>query len=577
MDDLEERRRQLETAIAEEWEYELRESPELALEIGDYRYNDRWSDYSLDHIKERRGDLAAWLSRFEAIDPTGFSEQEDLNRVLMVRNLREHLEEIELKTHEMPIDQLEGIHLLLAEYATLAPFESVEHHEQYATRLRAIPRVIAQIIEVMRQGERDGLMPPRHLLEKTVSQCEAIAAAAGTANPFARPALRELDSLPAGQRVRLHDQVVSVVDEQVRPAYQALARFIAEEYAPKGREEAGVWSLPDGEARYRFAIRQWTTTDLDPEQIHALGLEEVARIEAEQTVIAKKLGFSDLRSFRESLKSHPRLIPRSREEVLDTYRRYMDQMKPELPKLFGLLPTTPLEVLATQDYRENESPGGEYWPGTPDGSRPGRFYVNTGDLEKRSLMEAESTAYHEALPGHHLQVSIAQSLPGLPPFRQHAGYGAYIEGWALYAEQLGKELGFYQNPYSDFGRLSCELLRAVRLVVDTGVHHKRWTRERMVSYFREHSSQDEPDIQIETDRYIVLPAQALSYKVGQLQILRLRDRAERRLGDGFDIRRFHDRILDGGALPLDVLERRVEAWIEASAGASAGAVGWGAG
>jgi uncharacterized protein (DUF885 family) len=480
----------------------------------------------------------------------------------MVRELRERLEEIEFKTFEMPVDQLDGIHLALAQFVAIAPFDSVTQYDQYIARLHALPRLLDQAAEVLRQGGRDRLVPPRYLLEKTVEQCRAIAEPAGEANVFGRPAAEIPDSFPRSHRGRLREAVIAAVDVRVRPAYAKLADFIASDYAPRGRTEHGVWSLPDGDARYRFAVRRLTTTEMDPDTIYALGVEEVARIEAEQASIAQDLGFSDLQSFRRSLKVDPRLVPGSRQEILDTYQRYLRQMTVALPTLFGLLPTCPFEIRPMQEYREKESAGAEYWPGTPDGSRAGIVYINTGDHEHRTLIGAEATAYHEALPGHHLQVSIAQTLTGMPPFRQHAYYGAYTEGWALYSERLGKEIGFYQDPYSDFGRLSEELLRAARLVVDTGIHHKRWTRQQAVDYLREHSSADEPDVQAEIDRYIVLPAQALTYKLGQLEILRLRAAAQEELGPRHDIRAFHDKILDGGALPLDVLSERVGAWIE---------------
>ncbi|MBN1631708.1 MAG: DUF885 domain-containing protein [Thermoleophilia bacterium] len=563
MADIDERRRLLAAAIAEQWEYDLHEAPEFATTVGDPRYQSRWSDLSLAHIEEQARELARRLKAFEAIDTAGFPEQEVLNHRLMVRELGERLEEIRLKNYVMPVDQLDGIHLLVPQYISLSPLDTVEHFEDYISRLRALPRLFEQVVELLDQGRRDGLMPPRFLLEKTVGQCESIAGPEGEANAFGRPAAQMPAGIRPGEAGRLQEAIVEVVDRQVRPAYQKLARYIAEEYAPHGRTEDGVWSLPDGEARYRVAIRRQTSTDLHPDDIHQLGLEEVARIEGEQLSIARGLGFSDLRLFRESLKTERRLFATSREQILKTYRRYIELMKPELPRLFGLLPRTDLEVRPTETYREHEASGAEYWPGTPDGSRPGIVYVNTGDYQDRSLLEAESTAYHEALPGHHFQVAVAQALPGLPPFRQHASYNAYSEGWALYSERLGKEIGFYQDPYSDFGRLSSELLRAVRLVVDTGLHHKRWSREQAVQYLREHSSQDEVDIQAETDRYIVLPAQALSYKLGQLEILRLRTRAEEELGSDFDLRGFHDRLLDGGALPLDILRTRVDAWIEA--------------
>jgi uncharacterized protein (DUF885 family) len=301
-------------------------------------------------------------------------------------------------------------------------------------------------------------------------------------------------------------------------------------------------------------------------------LREVARIEGEQLAIAKKLGFNDLKTFRASLKSNPKVFAASPEQIVDKYRGYIDQMKPELPKLFGLMPKSQVEIRPMQEFRAKEAAGADYQPGTPDGSRPGVVWVNTSDYAHRSLMTMESTAYHEGIPGHHMQLSIAQTLPELPAFRQNAFYSAYIEGWALYSERLGKDIGFYQDPYSDYGRLSDEMLRAIRLVLDTGVHYKHWTRQQMVDFFHEHSSNDEPDIQAETDRYIAWPAQALVYKLGQLEILKLRERAQKELGSKYDIRAFHDEILNGGALPLEVLDTRVTAWINAQEG-KAGAVG----
>jgi uncharacterized protein (DUF885 family) len=280
-------------------------------------------------------------------------------------------------------------------------------------------------------------------------------------------------------------------------------------------------------------------------------------------VIAKQQGYADRKSFQAFLKTDPKLIPTSREDILNTYRGYIAGMQPELPKLFGLQAKTKVEVVPDQEFREKEAAAAEYAQGTPDGSRPGKVYVNTGDFAHRSKLSMESTAYHEAIPGHHMQISIAQTLPGLPPFRQQGGYTAYVEGWALYAERLGKDIGFYKDPISDYGRLSDELLRACRLVLDTGVHSKHWTREQMVAYFRENSNEDEPDVQAETDRYIANPAQALAYKLGQLKILQLRERAQKELGAQYDIRAFHDKVLDGGALPLDVLDERVTGWIAA--------------
>jgi uncharacterized protein (DUF885 family) len=569
---LEARRQELKKLVAEQWEYVMRESPEFATIVGDYRYNDRWSDGSLAHVEQTKKDSQDWLKRFEAIDTTGFPEQEKLNQQLMVRNLKAQIESVDLKLYEMPVDQFYGAHLQLAQFVANVPFNTTKQYEDYLARLHKIPGLMTDLIEILKQGTKDKMLPPKFLLEKTVEQCKSIAAPAGEANAFGQPASHFPAGVPEADRKRLHDAIVAAVDTEVRPAYTKLANFIATDYAPKGRTDPGMWALLNGDALYRFRIRQQTTTDMDPEAIHQLGLSEVARIEADELVIAKKLGFDNLKVFRASLKTNPKLIPTSRQQILETYRRYIGQMQLELPKLFGLLPKTAVEVRPTEEFREKEAASAEYNQGTPDGSRPGIIFVNTGDYQNRSLLSVESTAYHEGVPGHHMQISIAQALPDLPPFRQQGGYGAYVEGWALYSERLGKDIGFYQDPYSDFGRLSDEMLRAVRLVTDTGVHYKHWTRQQMVDFFHEHSTEDEPDVQSETDRYIAIPGQALSYKLGQLEILKLRQLAQTELGEKYDIRAFHDEILNGGALPLDVLEARVTAWIAARKGHKAGGV-----
>jgi uncharacterized protein (DUF885 family) len=566
---LDARRQQLNKLIAEQWEYELRESPELATVIGDYRYNDRWSDISLAHVAQTKQDLQKWLARFKAVDTTGFPEQEQLNKSLMVRNLKQNLESIDLKIYEMPVDQFYGVHLELAQFVSYIPTDSTKHFEDYLARLQQVPHLVDDLIEVLKQGERDRLMPPRFLLEKTVTQCKSIAEPAGEASAFGQPVAHFPDAVPEADRRRLHDSIIATVNNEVRPAYTRLANFLATDYAPKGRTDPGLWALPDGDARYRFRIRNQTTTNMDPEAIHQLGLREVSRIEGEQLVIAKKLGFADLAAFRASIKTNPKLFATSRQQLLDKYREYIAQMEPMLPKLFGLLPKTRVEIRPVEEFREKEAASASYQQGTPDGSRPGAVYVNTSDFEHRTLLTVESTAYHEGVPGHHMQIAIAQTLPGLPPFRQQAGYTGYIEGWALYSERLGKDVGFYQDPYSDYGRLSDEMLRAIRLVLDTGVHYKHWTRQQMIDFFHAHSTEDEPSVQAETDRYIAIPAQALAYKLGQLEILKLRDRAQAELGSKYDIRAFHDEILNGGALPLDVLDARVTAWIAAQKPAKA--------
>lgn len=323
----------------------------------------------------------------------------------------------------------------------------------------------------------------------------------------------------------------------------------------------GVWALPDGRERYAYQVRNMTTTGRSPEEIHQIGLREVTRIESEMLHIAQKLGYSDLKAFDKAVEENPDLKAKSPQQMLDLYSKYIDQMHARLPQLFGRLPKAKLEVLPVQPFREKGASGASYETGSPDGARPGRVYVNTYEATSRKTLSFESTAYHEGAPGHHMQLSIQQELPELPPFRQQGGYTAFIEGWALYSERLGKEVGFYQDPYSDYGRLNDEMLRAIRLVVDTGLHHKHWTRDQVVQFFRDHSAIDEVEIQSETDRYIVWPGQALAYKTGQLKILELRERAQKELGTKFDIRGFHDEVLGAGALPLQELEERIVAWI----------------
>ena len=551
----------LNALLAEQWQHQLQNSPEFATMLGDLRYNDRWSDMSLAHMAAENRAAENFLARFLAIPTGGLSDADRLNQQLMVRQLKDQLRGYQLKLYEMPLDQMSGIHLQLAGFVSSIPFDNTKEYEDYLARLKAVPKGFDQVTAVARQGMRDGLMPPKYLLEKVVTQIDSIAKPDGMDSVFAEPLKHFPKSVSPADRQRLHDEILAAIDHDVRPAYRKLGQFVAKDYAPHGRSQPGVWSLPNGDAIYRYDVEQMTTTRDTPAQIHALGLAEVKRIEGEMTAIARAQGFKDLASFRASLSTNPKTHATSREDILDRYRKYLAQMQPELPKLFGLLPKTDVVVKPVEAFREQEAAAAEYHPGTPDGSRPGQIFVNTGDFAHRSVLTIESTAYHEGIPGHHMQISIAQTLPQLPPFRQQAGYTAYIEGWALYAEQLGKDIGFYRNPLSDYGRLSDELLRADRLVLDTGVHYKHWTRQQMVDFFHAHSSEDEPDVQAETDRYISWPGQALAYKMGELKILELRARARRELGDRFDLRAFHDEILDGGTLPLDVLETRVNAWI----------------
>jgi len=540
----------------EQYESDLRNFPERATAFGDYRYNDKLADRSLDAIAQYHKTDQAFLSRLEAIPSTGFSEQDQLSHDLLVRVLQQRIADHDFKEYEMPINQQNGIHTSLADLPLSVPLDSVKHYEDYIARLHQIPRVLSQTTEVLRAGMKDRLMPVRFLLEKLPVQCQGII----DADPFLLPTKKYPASISSEDQKRLTQQITDAINTDVIPAYKTFAEFLHTDYAPQGRTTLSVTSLPDGQKRYENDIYARTTTHMTPDEIHQLGLHEIDRIQGEMIVIAKKEGFADLAAFRASLKTNSKYVPTSADQILEDFRRYIAQMEPKLPELFTLLPKSPVTVEAIPAFQSAAAT--HYVTGTPDGKRPGRVVVATSNFAERSLINDEAIAYHEGIPGHHMQLSVQQQLTGLPKFRLHGlGFNAYIEGWALYAEELGKEVGFYQDPVSDYGRLSSELFRAVRLVVDTGIHSKGWTRDQVVDFFRKSGAVDEPTIQSETDRYIAWPAQALSYKLGQLKIRELRERARKELGSKFDIRKFHDEMLDGGTLPLDLLEARTDKWI----------------
>jgi uncharacterized protein (DUF885 family) len=547
----------------EQYESDLREFPERATNFGDYRYNDKLEDHSLAATLQREKINQTFLARLQAISTVGFSDQDQLSHDVLARGLQQRVADFELKEYEMPINQFNGVHTALADLPNSVPFDSVKHYEDYVARLHQMPRVLSQTTEVLRAGMKDKLMPVRFLLEKIPVQCQGVI----DADPFLNPAKKYPASISAEDQKRLTLQITDAINVDVIPAYRAFADFIRTEYATQGRTTLSVTSLPDGDKRYQNNIYGRTTTHMTADEIHQLGLREIDRIQADMLVIAKKEGFADLAAFRASLKTNSKYISTSAEQILDDFRRYIAQMQPKLPELFTVLPKSPVTVEAIPAFQAATAT--HYVAGTPDGKRPGRVVVATSNFAQRSLVDDEAIAYHEGIPGHHMQLSIQRQLTGLPKFRlQGLGFTAFVEGWALYSEQLGKEVGFYQDPISDYGRLSSELFRAVRLVVDTGIHSKGWTRDQVVEFMRKSGAVDEPTIQSEADRYIAWPAQACSYKIGQLKFLELRERARRALGPKFDIRAFHDEMLNGGSLPLDLLEARTDKWIAEQRAAS---------
>ena len=555
------RRQALNDLFHEYWDANLANSPEFASAIGDKRFNDKISDVSVSAINNWLAEEQNVLMRLAAIDPTGFTDQEKISRELLLRDLALDQEAAEFKEWEMPVNQMGGIYTQYPRLVARLSFNTVKDYDDWIARLHAMPKAFEQTTTNMSIGMEDHRVPPKSLLEKTLDQVKQLADQKPEDSPLALPLKKFPASIPAAEQDRIKAEMLAAISKEVFPAYQRFARFLEVSYIPVGREQPGIWALPDGDKYYEFLIRRTTTTDLTAAQIHQIGIDEVRKDEAEMFVIAQKLGFKDLVSFRASLKNNPRLRPASRDALLVQYREYLSPMEAKLPELFGRLPKAKFEVMPVPDYMEKTSAPAYYEGGTADGTRPGRLFIDLYNAEQRNLYAVESIAYHEGLPGHHLQVSISHELVGIPDFRKFGGYNAYQEGWGLYAERLGKDIGFYQDPYSDYGRLEADIWRAIRLVVDTGVHSQHWTRQQMVDFFHEHSNIDEPSIQAEVDRYIAWPSQALAYKVGQLKILELRDHAKNALGDKFDIRAFHDQVLDSGALPLDVLSARIDSWI----------------
>ena len=558
---VEERRKALNALFHDYWEDQLEHAPEFASTIGDKRWNDKISDYSVKAINEGLEREQNFLMKLAAIDPAGLSDDEKTSRELLLRHLTEDVEAAGFKEWEMPITQMDGIYDTYPQLVTQLSFNNVKDYDDWIARLHAIPDAFEQTTAEMAIGVEDGRTPPKFLMEKTLDEVQELATAKPEDSPLALPLKKFPATVAPADQERIKTEMLAAIGKEVLPAYVRFARYLKVSYIPACREEPGIGALPDGAKYYQFLARRSTTTDLTAEQIHQIGLDEVKKDEAEMLAIAQKLGFKDLASFRASLKTDAKLKATSADALLATYRGYLTPMQAKLPSLFGRLPKAPFEVVPMPDFLAKTAPPAYYDEGSPDGSRPGRLWINTYNATDRNLYAVEAIAYHEGIPGHHLQLSIAHEQTDVPSFRKFNEYTAFVEGWALYTEHLGKDAGFYQDPNSDYGRLEADVWRGIRLVVDTGVHSQHWTRQQMVDYFHEHSAIDETTIQSEVDRYIGWPGQALAYKVGQLKILELRARAQKALGDKFDIKAFHDTVLDSGALPMDVLEKRVDDWI----------------
>jgi uncharacterized protein (DUF885 family) len=565
---VESNRKELNAIFHDYWEDRLKHDPEFASSIGDKRYNDQIDDYSVKAYHDSLEREQEVFMRLASIETEGLTQQEKDSRDLLLRDITLDQEAEQFKEWEMPISQRSGFYLDYPQLAAQLTFTTVKDYDDWIARLQAIPRAFDQVSTNMAIGMDDHRVPPKFLLKLALDEVNTLAHQKPEDSPFALPLKNFPASIPAAEQERIKSDMLDAIAKKVLPAYLRFARFLEVSYIPAGRDNPSLSALPDGKKYYSFLIRRITTTPLTADQIHQIGLDEVKRDETEMLAIAQKLGFADLKTFRASLKTNPKLKPASREALLDAYRGYLGPMQAKLPQIFGRLPKAKFEVVPVPDFMEKSAAPAYYEHPAPDGSRPGRLFINTYNAQDRNLYSVEDIAYHEGIPGHHLQISIAQEAEGLPAFRKYLHYTAYTEGWGLYAEGLGKDVGFYQDPYSDYGRLEGDIWRAIRLVVDTGVHSKDWNRDQMVDFFHDHSNIDDTSIQSEVDRYIATPGQALAYKVGQLTILQLRDRAQKALGPKFDLRAFHDQVVDAGALPLDVLSDRIDAWIAAQVGAN---------
>jgi uncharacterized protein (DUF885 family) len=547
------------------WRYSLEECPELATYVGERGHNHRWTDLSLEAIVRRKAELEIPARVLETIDRARLSPADQDHHDLFARATEEALEGRRFPSELMPVSQMQGVQQSVAQMLAMMPAATGRDFEDRIARLAAVPALVEQTIALLQEGASRGITPPRVTLRDVPQQILNQVADDPLTAPALQPFQRLPEVIPEVERTRLRDHASRIYQEAVALAYRRLHAYFVNDYLPRARETVAMSALPDGEAWYAFSVRQSTTTDLTPRQIHQIGLGEVGRIRAEMDRVMADTGFTGgFAAFMDFLRTDPRFFFERAEDLLAAYRDIAKRADPELARLFGRLPRLPYGVIAVPAYAEKSQTTAYYEPGSPAAGRPGYFYANTYDLQSRPRWEMEALTLHEAVPGHHLQIALAQELEDVPEFRKHGFYTAYVEGWGLYAESLGSEMGFYTDPYSRFGQLTYEIWRAIRLVVDTGMHALDWSREQALRYFEENAGKAEHDIVVEVDRYIVWPGQALAYKIGELKIKELRSWALGEMGPRFDLRAFHDQVLGSGAVPLDILDKRLRAWASAS-------------
>jgi uncharacterized protein (DUF885 family) len=544
------------------WEYAMTESPEFATYAGYTGQNHRWTDLSLEAIARREREMEVPGRLLASFDRQTLSATDQLDYDLFKHGVDEALEGRRFKGEYMPVSQMQGVQQNVAQMLAMMPTRHAQDYEDVLARLQGVPTLVEQTIVLMRKGLETGITPPRITLrdvpQQILNQVVDDPEQASVLRPFQRfPA-----TVSASEQESLRRRAAEIYTSKVAAAFRDLHAFFVGDYLPRTRETIAMRDLPDGEAWYAFNVRQATTTTLTPEEIHAIGLQEVARIRGQMDAVMRSTGFDGpFTAFMSFLRTDPRFFFERPEDLLRAYRDLAKRADPELVRLFRTLPRLPYGVLPVPAYAEKSQTTAYYEPGSPSAGRPGYFFANTYDLPSRPKWEMEALTLHEAVPGHHLQLALAQEMTGVPEFRKHGFYTAFIEGWGLYSESLGGEMGFYQDPYSRFGQLTYEIWRAIRLVVDTGMHALGWSREQAIAYFEENAGKAEHDIVVEVDRYIVWPAQALAYKIGELRIQELRREAASSLGEAFDVRAFHDQVLLGGALPLEILSTRIRAWL----------------
>ena len=549
------------TLLDEHWEWQLAASPTMASQLGDRRYNDQWPDQNLQAIEQRHDDIREFLRRAYAIDRKELSIDNQLNYELFRRQLEDTIDAYQFNNHLMPFSHLGGVQNL-DNLTNSLRLTTVEDFEDWLARISKIDDVIEQTIALAEKGRKSGYMAPKILMRRIPNQLSLQVVEIASASPLFMAFENMPDSISAADRERLRADALEIIEDKVLPGYRKLDRYFNKKYLPAARESVGLSALPNGTAAYEYLVRSFTTTRMTPDEIHRLGLEEVIRIRDEMAKVIEEVGFEgSFKDFLVFLRTDPQFYYDTPEALYEAYLATSKRIDPELVNLFATLPRMPYGVKPIPDSIAPDTTTAYYSRPAADGSRAGIYWVNLYRPDVRPKYEIEVLSVHEAMPGHHLQIALQQELGDVPDFRRFLGFTAFVEGWGLYSERLGYELGLYKDPYSRFGQLTYDMWRAVRLVVDTGLHYKGWTRQQAIDFFKDNAAKAEHDIINEIDRYIGNPGQALAYKIGQLKMLALRERAERRLGENFDVRAFHDQLLGAGALPLDLLEQRMDAWL----------------